>query len=279
MELKSSQPPIRAKHFCNLGDAISALAGLKSYYDRNNRKIIFCQQLNVEANYYQGATHETRNSNGVMVCMNERIWELLQPLLLSQEYIHSCEEFTGQKDILIDIDVIRKKLFVNLPHGPIQGWLMLAYPDLAYDISKAWVTIPDECPKHIEEQVKGKIIVNFTERYRNGHINYYFLRKFKHRIVFAGTDREHLLFVNKWKLDIPILKTNDFLEVAHALKKCKFLLSNQSAMWNLSFAMHTPHILEICEYAQNCISFVGEKSYGFFHQEGVEYYVDILTGD
>lgn len=271
--------PVRVKHFCNPGDSIASLAALKSYYDQNGRKIIYCQQIGTPAQYYPGATHGTISDadGSTMVCMNSKIWGMLQPLLLSQEYIHSCEEFVGQEDILIDIDVIRKKVFVNLPQGQIQAWVMYAFPDLAYDLSKPWITLPDaDLP--IIDQVKNKIILNFTERYRNGHINYYFLRKYKHRLIFAGTDREHLLFTNRWKVDMPKLEVDNFLELAYALKNCKFLLSNQSMNWNLAEAMKSPRILELCEYAPNCMPFVGENSFGFYHQTGVEYYCDILLG-
>lgn len=270
-------PTIRAKHFCNPGDAIASLASLKAHYENTGRKIIFCQQLNVPAQYYPGATHGTTDERGTMVCMNEHIWGMLQPLLLSQEYIHSVEEYTGQEDIVIDIDVIRKKVFVNLPKGQIQAWPMYAFPDLAYDLSRPWIDLPDNPDLPIIQDVKDKIIINFTERYRNELIDYYFLRKYKNRLVFAGTDREYLLFVNRWKIDMPKLQVANFLELAYALKHCKFMLGNQSMCWNLAEALKSPRVLEICEYAPNCMPFVGEKSYGFYHQVGLEYYVDILT--
>lgn len=268
--------PIRAKHFCNPGDAIAALAGLKSYYESMGRKIIFTQQLNVEANYYPGATHGTTNDSGAMVCMNEKIYEMIKPLILSQDYIHDVEIYTGQPDVIIDIDVIRKHTFVNLPHGQIQAWLFYAFPDLAFDLSKPWISLPDDGHQIIGE-VKGKIIINFTERYRNGSLTYFFLRKYKHRLIFAGTEREYLLFVNTWKIDMPRLEVNDFLELAYAIKNCQFLLSNQSMCWNIAESMKSPRVLEICEYAPNCMPFVGEKSYGFLHQTGLEHYCDILT--
>lgn len=275
--MNTSLPPINVKHFCNAGDLLASMAGLKSYYENNNgTKIRLLQKLDTEANYYPGATHETTDAQGKMVCMNQKIFDMIKPLVEAQEYIQEMDVYTGQEPIRIDIDVIRKKLFVNLPHGLIQSWIMYAYPDLAYDLSRPWITLP-EADVPIIEQVKDKIIINFTERYRNGHISYYFLRKFKHRILFAGTDREHLLFCNRWKLDVPKLQVKDFLELAYAIKNCKYLLSNQSMCWNLAEAMKTPRILEVCEFAQNCAPFIGEKSYGFFHQEGVEYYVDIMT--
>jgi len=271
-----SNEPIKAKHFCNAGDLIGSMAALKSYYEQNNRKIILAQQLSVKAEYYSGATHGTVDENGAMVCMNKNIFDMIKPLIKAQEYIEDMVEFTGQEDIMIDIDVIRKKIFVNLPHGDIQSWVMYAYPDLAYDLSKAWIELP-EADIPIIGWIKDKIIVNFTERYRNGHINYYFLRKYKHRLVFAGTPREHLLFCNAWKIDMPLLEVKDFLELAYAIKYCKFLLCNQSMCWGISRAMLTPHILEVCQYAQNCLPFHYKNSKGFFHQVGLEHYCDIMT--
>lgn len=271
-----AHPPIKAKHFCNPGDLIGALAGLKSYYDQKGRKVILLQQLDVKAEYYPGATHGTTDDNGTMVCMNKKIFEMIKPLVEAQEYIDHMDVFSGQEGVLIDIDTIRKKTFVNIPHGDLQSWLFYAYPDLAYDLSKPWIKLPDaDLP--IMEYVKDKIIVNFTERYRNGHISYYFLRKYKHRLVFAGTEREHLLFCNSWGFDMPRLEVKDFLELAYAIKYCKFLLCNQSMCWGISRAMLTPHVLEVCQYAQNTLPFHYEKSYGFFHQTGLEFYVDILT--
>jgi hypothetical protein len=152
---------------------------------------------------------------------------------------------------------------------------MYAYPDLAYDLSKSWIDLPDRDLPIIDE-VKDKVIINLTERYRNGHISYYFLRKFKNKLIFAGTEREYLLFVNRWGIDMPHLKVNDFLELAYAIKNCKFLLGNQSMCWGIAEAMKSPRVLELCEFAPNCMPFVGDKSYGFFHQVGVEHYVDIL---
>lgn len=266
-----------AKHFCNPGDLVATLAAFKSFYQTTGNKILLYQQLNVEANYYPGATHGTADEKGSMVCMNQHIYDMIRPLVISQDYIQDMQVYEGQQDILIDVDIIRKKTFVNLPHGQIQSWVMYAYPDLAYDLSKPWITLPDKCPPHIKKQVKDKIIINFTERYRNGHINYFFLRKFKHRLIFSGTPREHLLFVNKWKIDMPLLEVKDFLELAHAIKNCKFILANQSLNWGIAEALKTPRILELCEFAPNCMPFVGEKSYGYYHQSGVEHYVDIMT--
>lgn len=271
--------PAAFKHFCNPGDLVASMASLRSYWESTNRKIMLFQQKNVEANYYPSARHGTLSDGdgSTMVCMNTKMFDMIKPLIESQEYIHSMEEYTGQ-EILVDLDVIRKETFVNLPNGMIQSWPMFAYPDLAYDLSKPWIDLPPngEIEDKIRSQVEGKIILNFTERYRNGHISYFFLRKYKHNLVFSGTAIEHLLFMNKWKIDMPLLKIDNFLELAYAIKNCKFFMGNQSMAWNIAESIKSPRILEVCEFAVNCMPFVGEKSYGFYHQSGVEYYVNLL---
>lgn len=269
--------PIGVKHFCNPGDLIAAMASLKAYHEITGRKVIVYQQLNVMAEYYQGAVHGTLSDgdNATPVCMNRHIFDMIKPLITSQEYIEDMRVYEGQR-VLIDIDVIRKQKFVNLPHGDIQSWVAYAYPDLAPDLSKPWITLPEK-DLPVIDFVKDKIIINLTERYRNGHIEYFFLRKYKHRLIFAGTEKEHLLFCNAWGIDMPRLEVKDFLELAYAIKYCKYLLANQSMCWGISRAMLTPHILEVCQYAVNCLPFHYKQSKGFYHQDGLEHYVDIMT--
>ena len=179
----------------------------------------------------------------------------------------------------MDFDVIRGKTFVNLPNGALQAWIIYAFPDLAFDLSRAWITLDGKCPQKIKKQVSGKIILNFTERYRNQIIDYFFLKNYSNDLIFAGTEREHWLFCNRWQLNIPRLEINNFLELGYALKESRFLLANQSANWNLAEAMKTPRILEVCQYAQNCQPMVGENSYGFFHQVAIEYYFKRLYNE
>lgn len=263
------------KHFPNLGDQIAVMPACKKYYDVTGRKIKFCQVINQAASYYPGAQHGTVDENGTMVTMNEVLFEMMKPLMESQEYIHSYVKYEGQK-IDLDFDVIRGKTFVNLPHGAIQAWIVYAFPDLSFDLSKEWIALKGKCPIHIKKQVSGKIIINFTERYRNGMTDYFFLKNYMPDLIFAGTEREYWLFCNKWQLTIPRLEVKDFLEYAYAINECRFMLCNQSFGWNIAEAIKKPRILEVCQYAQNCQIMIGEDSYGFFHQTGVEYYVKVL---
>lgn len=258
-------------HAVNPGDLIAAMGAMKKFYEGSGRKVIVSQSVTQLAAYYNGAVHPTVNEAGENVCVNIPMWEMLKPLIESQEYVHSFEKYEGQR-IDIDLNVIRGKTSVNLPSGAIQGWIPLAFPDLEFDISKAWIELKEKCPSRILKQVKGKIILNFTERYRNRTIDYFFLKNYASDLIFAGTEREHWLFCNQWQLSIPRLEVKDFLELAYAIKECRFILANQSFCINIAYAIQKPRILEICTYAQNVIHMIGEACHGFLYQTGVEYY-------
>lgn len=265
----------RIKHFANLGDIIAVLPAVKKYWEITGRKVIFVQQVNQLAQYYPGATHPTVNSDGQNVCVNDSGFDMIKPLVESQPYIHKMEKYEGQK-IDLDFDVIRAKTFVGLPNLMIQSWVMYAFPDLACDLSKPWINLPEVKNHPILKQVKSKIILNFTERYRNDLIDYFFLKNYACDLIFAGTEREHWLFCNKWQLTIPRLEVKDFLEYAYAIKYCRFLLGCQSFGYNIAQAIHAPRIVELCRFAPNIQPMIGQDSYGFFHQVGTEYYFRLL---
>jgi len=261
----------RVKHFANLGDIVAVMAAVKKYWEVTGRKVIFSQVVNQLSQYYPGATHPTVNENGEMVCVNQKMFDMMKPLVESQPYIHKFEMYSGQK-VDLDFDVIRGKTFVNMPNGMIQSWIMYAFPDLDYNLSTSWISLDNKCPAYISKQVNGKVILNFTERYRNHIIDYFFLKNYASDLIFAGTDKEHWQFCQKWHLDIPRLDVKNFLDYAYAIKSSRFILGNQSFGWNIAEAMKTPRILEVCNYAPNCMPFVGEYSYGYYHQVGAEYY-------
>lgn len=261
----------RIRHAVNLGDIVSSLAAVKTFWSVTGRKVIYAQQIGQLAQYYPGAVHPTVNEEGANVCVNQQGFDMIKPLVESQPYIHKMEQYLGQP-VSVDFDVIRQKTFVNLPNGMIQSWVMFAFPDLACDLSKPWIELTGDCPEHILTQVKGKIILNFTERYRNHIIDYFFLKHYAPDLVFAGTEREHWIFCNKWQIDCPRLIINDFLDYAYAIREARFILGNQSLGWNLAEAMKTPRLLEVCNYAPNCAPFVGEHSFGYYHQVGGEYF-------
>lgn len=269
-EMPQSGVPATFRHTVNLGDLIGAMGCIKVYHEITKRKGVVLQQINRPGQYYQGATHPTLDERGNPVTCNAAMFDMMKPLIESQPYIHSMEMYIGQK-IDVDFEVIRGKVNVNMPHGTLQGWLPLAFPDLIFDISKPWIRLDGDCPAYIRGQVAGKVILNFTARYR-ANVDYFFLKNYAPDLVFSGTEKEHYDFCSMWNLSIPRLEIKNFLELGYALREARFSMSNQSMLWNLAQAMGTHRVLEMCHFADNCFPGIGAKSYGYFYQAGAEYY-------
>lgn len=270
--IKTEEVFTTVKHLANMGDIVASMAACKKYWEITGRKIMFCQYVDHPAAYYPGATHGTTDDNGTMVTLNKKMFEMIKPLVESQPYIHSFVRYEGQR-IDLDFDVIRGKTDVNMPHGMLPAWIMYAYPDLWTDLSKPWIELPEREPTDLERYVSNKVIINFTERYRShAPLDYYFLKGYAPDLVFAGTEKEHWLFCNRWQLPIKRLEPSNFLEMAYAIKACRFLLSNQSFLWNTADAMKTPRVLEVCKWADNCQPGIGGDSVGYYYQTGCEYH-------
>ena len=271
---------ITFKHSVNSGDMIANLCAIRHICVESGKKAVIYQQLGVEAVYYPNATHPVLDEHGKMVTMNKKQFDLLKPLVEAQSYVESFEVFTGQP-VTVDIGKMRGEVHVNLPYQDIRLWPSLVWPDMCPDITIPWLEVPDtdDIRYNIETQegritsLHDKVIINFTDRYRNSNIHYFWLKQYEPNLVFAGTAEEHQMFCDKWKINIPYLCVDNFLELAMALKVCLFFLGNQSMCWGITDAMKArPRILEYCGWVPNCTWGIGKDSFGFLHQQNVEYY-------
>lgn len=275
-------------HNCNSGDLLCALPGIRAAFRKFGKKAIICQVLDFPGHYMPGLVHSVKDAKGVQVTMNQRMFDMLKPLLLAQDYVEDFQVYTNQK-IDIDLTIIREsvlcdednpevppkiiaaKQFVNIPNLALTTWIMHAYPAMACDISEPWIETPG-----LTVIYKKYILINRTERYINPSIKYSFLKKYQDDILFTGTEKEHQLFCKEFGLDFNRLQVDDFLELAEIMKLCRFFVGNQSFPWNLANAMAVPRILEMCSYAPNCHPFIGKDNYGFYQQLPFEYYFEEL---
>jgi len=294
---------ITIKHTVNSGDLIANLASIKHVCESMGRKALIYQQLDMEAIYYPGATHPVTDDKGKMVTMNKKQFDLLQPLVLVQPYVAGFAPFEGQ-EVMVDLGKMRGEMNINMPYMDIRLWPSLIWPDMCPDISQPWLeganvilgigrgikinydkTVTEETPTGPHTILAGssvtkygipiedKVIINFTDRYRNSNIHYYWLKEYQDHIVFAGTAGEHKSFCDKWKLDIPYLVVDNFLHLAEAIRHCRFFMGNQSMCWGIADAMKvTPRILEYCTWVPNCTWGIGPDSYAYLYQHNAEFY-------
>lgn len=258
-------------HDGTIGDIWASLAAVREYYKKEGKKPTLYLTNGQAAIYYEGATHPTKNAQGINVMLNEEMINMMLPLLKVQPYLEDAK-IHDNEPIGIDLNLIRHT-FINMPNGMLSRWYFYVFWDLACNLSEEYIFVPDTD----KDFAKGKIIVARTERYQNTTISYSFLKEYESSLVFAGTRKEYNLFCLNFDLDIPKLEIKDFLELAQALKQSKGLISNQTQIFQLAEGMKTPRIVELCQFAPNVVP-IGDNAYDFYAQGALELYFHLLNG-
>ncbi len=253
------------------GDLLSMMPSLRESYRKTGRKCIIYQALNVIGDGYPGVKQPFTNERGESIMMGERTFSNLKPLLLSQEYIGEVVEFTGQK-VDYDLDEIRFRTFTNQDKGSLHRALWYVFPEFACDLSEVWLNLPRGT------FYNGKIIINFTPRFRNHWINYYFLKPYQDRILFAGLEKERNEFCERWQLDIPLIEKDNFYDLAIAINSCKFFMSNQTAFAQIAEGTKIPRLLETCQILPHVIP-MGKNGFDYYHNEALQFYFNKLISE
>lgn len=255
----------------NTGDTIAAIPAMREFYRKTGIKPILYLRKDVEAFYYEGAVHPIKSSEtGKNVMLNQQMIDLLIPLLKAQPFLEDVKVWTDE-EIGCDLDQIRETN-VGMPSLSINRWYFYVYPDLACDLSKPWLEVPDSD----KDLAKGKVIITRTERYTNPNIDYSFLKPFEDELIFSGTTREWNNFCMSYDLNVKKLHVDNFLTLAQAIKQSRFHITNQTMANQISQGIFHPSILEVCSFAPNCIQ-IGEDRYDFMAQAGLEYYFTGLS--
>jgi hypothetical protein len=281
---------VRYFHAVNTGDLIAALPGIRQVWRETGKKGILIQRLDMKAYYYDGATHPVVDKEGNQVCMNEKQWAFLTPLLEAQEYIAGCAIYKGQQTD-INLNIVRESAVTPQPNGSLYWYLPLVVPQMACDFSEPFLNVEGTFTAKIiysngrveytgdhKNKLANKVIISRSERYMNPLVTYFFLKEFTNRFVFAGTEKEHKKFCEEWELDIPLLVADNFLEIAQAINASKAHISNQTAIYHLSEGLKKRRYLEVCAPVANVWP-NGKNGFAFMHQITLEYYIRKLMAE
>lgn len=263
-------------HFGNTGDILASLPAMREFYNKTKIKPTLYLVKDHPAEYYNEAVHPIKNEFGQNVSLNEVMISMLMPLLKQQDYLQDVIMIESKDYESYNIDFNLSKIrdaFYNIPFGDIRRWYFYLYPELACDLSKQYILVPDTD----KDFAKDKIVICRTERYQNEQIDYSFLKEYEDNLVFSGTMREYNNFCMQFDLNIRKLNISNFLELAQALKQSKGLMSNQTMIFQIAEGMKIPRVVELCSYAPNVIP-VGEQAYDFYAQMAAELYFHTLNG-
>jgi hypothetical protein len=261
--LDNSDKILTVGHFYKAGDLITLLPGLQYLYRKNGTKTHIYQKIGMPSDY-----SELQNVYGNNTSMNHEMFEMLKPLIECQPYIEKIEEWNGEPVELNTINS-RDSRLIPLPNSDLYFWMFFVFPNLSCDLSIPWIELPPNGNIFHDIVTSEHAIISRTERFLNNYIDYHFLKDYQDRLIFSGTEKEHHRFCGEWKLDIPRLVLNNFLELAQAIKKCKFLLSNQTFAFHIADSMKTKRILEVCAAFPNTLPH-GANGRAFVHQKSLE---------
>jgi hypothetical protein len=247
---------LKLKHSGNAGDILYSLPAIRQACYNANDKAILYLHIDQPANYVQGFVHPLGN-----VMLNKYMATMLKPLLLATNFIEDVLIYNGQK-IDYNLDKFRT-IGLNLGAGNISRWYFQAFPELTCDLIQPTIEIK------LSRILNETIVINRTERYQNGQIDYSILNQYKNPKYFVGTEHEfHLM--SKMVKNLQYQEVSNFYELADLINNCKVFIGNQSMNFAIAEQLKSNRILETYFGCPNVIP-CGGKAFDIFNQEGFEY--------
>lgn len=239
------------KHSGNSGDIIYAIPTMLAL--SQGRQFDLLLNLNCPAFYAEHYKHPLGN-----VMLNQKMFDMLSPLLRTQEYVSACDVYDAQ-EIDADLDVMRDYPLL-LERGNIARWYFLIFPG-TYDLNQSWLKVtPDS-------EMSESIVVARSLRYRAPNIDYSILNRYS-RVYFVGVLEEY----EALKEMVPGLiyrPVNDFLEMASVIAGAKLFIGNQSFPFSLAEALKINRLLEVYFECPN-VTVYGDKGFDFAFQPQFE---------
>jgi hypothetical protein len=256
-QIKISSPhEVHFMHNGNSGDIIYSIPAM--YAIAEGRKIHLHLKIN-EKGLNGKMIHPLGN-----VMLNEKMVTMLQPLLLNQPLIETCDIYAGQP-VDVDLTLFRRYPF-NYRTGHICRWYFWVF-GVNGDLGKPWLQAEPDL------SFNNAIVIARSQRYRMPGINYSFLNSYP-RTVFVGVEEEYL-DMKKMIPNIEFRKVHDFLELASIIAGCKFFIGNQSFPFSVAEGLKKTRILEVFHLSPNVIV-EGAEGYDFCYQPQFEKLVSLL---
>jgi hypothetical protein len=258
----SKHDHVNFMHSGNAGDIIYALPSLKRIFELTGTRINLYLKLNQPLELHPGTTHPLG-----AVMLNQKMADMLFPLIRAQEYIHSCE-VSSNEQIHIDLDNFRR-LAIPLDKGNIARWCSYV-TGVTPELYQSWLSVePDNA-------YAETIVLARSERYHNSFVDHSFLSQYNN-LVFVGVASEYDN-IKKYVPNIKWVQVKDFMELARIIAGCKLFIGNQSFPYSIAEGLKVPRIMETCYRVTNVVP-EGKNAHEFYFQEHFESLVRELNSN
>lgn len=250
-----NQNELNFLHSGHAADIVNVLPVIKELSKNHKCNLIINLNKKVK-NYYKHPAGKNY--------LNDKIFSMLYPLLNNQTYLNKVEKYSNQ-NIDVNFDLLRSLpinlLFDNSTYASI-------ITGVKPDLSETFINAPHH------KELKGKIIIQRTFRYRNDLIDYTFLNKFND-LFFVGTFEEFKDLKNAVK-NLNFYDCKDFLDMASVVKSSKFVIANSSITFPLAEGLQVPRLLESSPDFPAAQPH-GLNAYNFYFQPDFEELINILN--
>tara|TARA_B100000674_G_scaffold206032_1_gene168372 strand:+ start:512 stop:1405 length:894 start_codon:yes stop_codon:yes gene_type:complete len=236
-------------HSGPLGDLIYSLPLIKKLSDSH--------KCNLYVNLNKKFTYDYYKHTGNGYYIDERTFKFLSPLLKTQKSLNTIKKYEDEK-IDINLDLFREIPISFTFNSP--RWFF-AITGEHFDLNNPSLFVDDHA------EIKNKIVILRSFRFRNIYINYDFLKNYND-LLYVGVEEEY----QDLKKNIPNLEMyncKDLLEMAQIIKSSKFFLGNMSVGYALSETLKVPRLLEASPETP-FVQPVGNNGFDFFFQPHFE---------
>ncbi len=233
-------------HSGHLGDLIYSFPVVKeiakthkcNFYVRINKKM--------PLNY---PNHPSGN-----VYLDERIVNLVLPLIKNQSFINKCGIYKNEK-INLDLDFFRE-IPIDIRFHSVRWYMHLT--GVQPDMNSPFL----ESNEH--KSIKNNIIIVRSPRYRNDFINYKFLNNIKDKIICIGLKQEYE-DLRKHINHLEFYDCKDFFELSQIIKSSRLFIGNECFAYSVAEGLKVPRLLEASPDFPVVFP-IGNKGYDFYHQ-------------
>ena len=198
------------------------------------------------------------------VFIDKRLGNLILPLLKNQDFLKEVSIYKNE-EIDVNFDLFRD-IPINLSFYSSRWFSHLTGANI--NIEKSFLSAK------AHNTIKNKIIIGRSPRYRNGYLNYKFLKNTKNLLCIGL--QEEFEDLKKEVENLEFYNCKDFLEMAEILKASKFYIGNMSLQYIISEGLKIPRLLEASP--EFPVAFpVGLNAFDAYHQNHFEKYFKILN--
>ena len=259
IERYDEEPSLQVVHSGNAGDIIYSLPTVKRMQELSGKKISYFIKIDQPHQLGRQYGHPLGS-----VMMNQRMAEMLLPLISSQTYIDHAAVHGGECEH-VDLDKFRRAAMM-LDRGDISRWYSLI-TGVSPHVHLPWLHVqPDQ-------HFSNSIVISRSERYRNVLLDYSILDKYPD-VVFVGIESEYkimraILPKMRW------VQVQDFQKLAEIIAGSRFFIGNQSFAYSIAEGLKHPRILEVFWQSPN-VTPSGENGYDLMFQPHFQPLIDAL---